>query len=185
MHSKQRHFEFKPILFTTLGVALLSTNLTAAAVTSNNTTSVSTMTSAGWSCVDSEDKGYDLNSHNFNIWYQYLANRAVRNRIRAEHIVCELGTPTIDRKIETNLSVLGYDTVPGEHVLIYGKDITASSNEKNALMAYIEPNGLVRQLVWIKPESQEIAGVRINTKTNKFSKFEGTYKLGDNDVFQQ
>lgn len=185
MRSKRKVVGLTRKVVSTLSAILLTSHAIAASVPSNHTTSVSQMVDAGWSCLVGETEAYDLNDANFDTLYNYLEARAIRNGIRAEHVVCELGEPSIDRKTEKNLSIMGYENQPGEHILVYGTNAALSSEEQNILVVFIRPNGLARQLLWITPNTQSLAGVRIDAQSKKVTKFNATYKLGDNDVLSK
>jgi len=163
---------------------LLHQGVAASQLESNLSISVSGLTKVGWVCASEDTDGIDLNDKNFNQIYHYLKARMFQIGLRNEHVVCELGEPTLQLAIEDGLWVVGFASVAGESLLVYGDDVSKGSADKNALVVFTLANGMVRQIVWLKTTNQEVEGMRYNIDTRKYENLGGNYTLMKDHVFE-
>ena len=156
------------------------THLHAAFPSSNHKTNLAALTDAGWHCINEEQQRHVLNNDLFRITYSYIEHRAGRRGISDRHLVCELGTPTLNHKAEKDLYVMGAKMVAGEQLLVFGDDISTSSTEKNVIAAILDPQGVLREIFWVTPSEQTFIGFRIAYANRKLTRTNGSYTGGSN-----
>jgi len=162
----------------TLLVFLLFSSQLIAQSLNNSSTSVAPLTDAGFACRDSNSPALDLSDKFFEQYFDYFLMRSSQLGLTKEHVVCELGEPNIHSVSVKLRNILDLNAQPGEYLLVYGDSNTVSPEHDNAVIVISRADGLVRQLLFLKPKEKKLKGMRVDLDTNETFVLKRKYTSG-------